>query len=328
MSKISVALCTYNGEKYLQHQLESIKNQTLGIHELIVCDDGSKDQTISILEDFKTHVNFPIEIHVNSSNLGSSKNFEKCIQLCTGDIVFLCDQDDWWYEEKVERQIGFFKAHPEIDAVFSNAVMVDQKGIPTGNTSFDQIEFYPEMQTKWNLGHAFEMLLKGYVVTGATLVIRKKICAEVFPVPEIIPELIHDGWISLYLSRQQKIGFISDPLIQYREHASQQVGLQGKEPTITLKDRFLRSRENKLARLQKKFDDAKALFNYFSALPLLDNHTTEKIKDRMLHYQMRSQLPSNRIKRFLPIVNHIINGDYKLHDGGKWWRPALGDLLE
>jgi glycosyltransferase involved in cell wall biosynthesis len=328
MSKISVALCTYNGEKYLQHQLESIKNQTHGIHELIVCDDGSKDQTLSILEDFKSHVDFKVEIHLNATNLGSSKNFEKCIQLCTGDIVFLCDQDDWWYEEKVEMQMKFFNAHPEIEAVFSNAIMVDQKGIPTGNTSFDQIEFYPEMQSKWDSGYAFDMLLKGYVVTGATLAIRKKICAEVFPVPEIIPELIHDGWISLYLSSQQKIGFISDPLIQYREHASQQVGLQGKEPIITLKDRLLRSREDKLARLQKKFDDAKALFDYFSSLPLKDTHTIVKIKNRMLHYQMRSILPNNRMKRILPILRHIIQGDYKLHDGGKWWRPALGDLVE
>lgn len=328
MLKISVALCTYNGERFLKHQLESIKNQTLGIHELIVCDDGSKDQTISILEDFKTHVNFPIEIHVNSSNLGSSKNFEKCIQLCSGNIIFLCDQDDWWYEEKVERQINFFNAHPEIDAIFSNAIMVDQKGVPTGNTSFEQIEFYPEMQSKWNLGQAFDMLLKGYVVTGATLAIRKKICSEVFPVPEIIPELIHDGWISLFLSIKNKIAFISDPLIQYREHENQQVGLQGKEPTITLKDRLIRSREDKLARLQKKFDDAKALFDYFSALPLQDTCTIVKIQDRMLHYQMRSQLPSQRIKRFLPIFNHLMNGNYKLHDGGKWWRPALGDLLE
>jgi glycosyltransferase involved in cell wall biosynthesis len=328
MSKISVALCTYNGEKYLQHQLESIKNQTHGIHELVVCDDGSNDQTISILEDFKSHVDFTVEIHVNATNIGSSKNFEKCIQLCTGDIIFLCDQDDWWYEEKVETQMKFFKAHPEIDAVFSNAIMVDQKGIPTGNTSFDQIEFYPEMQTKWNLGYSFEMLLKGYVVTGATLAIRKKICVEVFPVPAIIPELIHDGWISLYLSRKQKIGFISDPLIQYREHSSQQVGLKGKEPIITLKDRLIRSRGDKLARLKKKFDDAKALFDYFSALPFQDSQTIEKIKDRMLHYQMRSQLPNNRMKRILPIIRHVIKGDYQLHDGGKWWRPALGDLLE
>jgi len=81
-------------------------------------------------------------------------------------------------------------------------------------------------------------------------------------------------------------------------------------------------------RLKKKFDDAKALFDYFSGISLSDTNTTEKIKDRMLHYQMRSQLPKNRIKRFLPIVNHVISGDYKLHDGGKWWRPALGDLLE
>jgi hypothetical protein len=80
--------------------------------------------------------------------------------------------------------------------------------------------------------------------------------------------------------------------------------------------------------LKKKFDDAKALFDYFSTLALQDPHTTEKIKDRMMHYQMRSQLPNNRIKRIIPILNRVIKGDYKLHDGGKWWRPALGDLVE
>lgn len=328
MLKISVALCTFNGEKYLRQQLDSIKNQTHAVHELLVCDDGSKDQTISILNEFKTIVNFDVQIHINSSNLGSSRNFEKCIQLCSGDIVFLCDQDDWWFEEKVEKQIDFFNSYPKIDAVFSNAIMVAQEGDPTGKTSFEQIEFYPEMQSKWKSGQALEMLLKGYVVTGATLAIRKKICSEVFPVPNIIPELIHDGWISLYLSMYNRISFISKPLIYYREHASQQVGLQGKEPIITLKDRLMRSREDKLNRLKKKFDDAQALFDYFGHRPFQDPIVTNKIKDRMLHYQMRSQLPCNRFTRFLPIFTHVVKGEYKLHDGGKWWRPALGDLFE
>jgi glycosyltransferase involved in cell wall biosynthesis len=102
MESISVALCTYNGEEFLPKQLDSIKQQTCQVHELIVCDDGSRDATLTILEKFKDSVPFPVHIHQNSSNLGSSKNFEQCLQKCSGEIIFLCDQDDVWMPNKVE----------------------------------------------------------------------------------------------------------------------------------------------------------------------------------------------------------------------------------
>ena len=100
--------------------------------------------------------------------------------------------------------------------------MIDQAGNSNGKTNFEKIEFTESRQKFWIQGGAFEILSKGYVVTGATLAIRKKICDWVFPVPMIIPELIHDGWISLYLAMDQKIGFLTDILVEYREHESQQ----------------------------------------------------------------------------------------------------------
>jgi len=88
MKTISVALCTYNGERFLGQQLASIKNQSTPVHELVICDDGSTDRTFEIIETFQKSVDFPVILHTNATNLGSSKNFEKCIQACSGDIVF------------------------------------------------------------------------------------------------------------------------------------------------------------------------------------------------------------------------------------------------
>ena len=108
MTKISVALCTYNGEKYLHQQIDSILNQTVPVHEIVVCDDGSNDQTSKILTQYQTKFPEVFKIHFNTENLRSVKNFEKAISLCTGDIIFLSDQDDIWEENKVEVFIKYF----------------------------------------------------------------------------------------------------------------------------------------------------------------------------------------------------------------------------
>ena len=328
MESISVALCTYNGEEFLPKQLESIKQQTVAINELVICDDGSRDATRPILEKFKLSVPFPVHIHQNTTNLGSSKNFEQCLQKCTGEIIFLCDQDDVWMPNKVEKMMEYLRSHVTQEAVFSNAQIIDQRGLQTGNTSFKQIEFNQEAQTKWQSGGSFEILLKGYVVTGATVAIRKRCLPNLFPVPEIIPELIHDGWIALKLAIHNQIGYITEPLIQYREHESQQVGLKAKNDRVSLIDRFTRSRNDKLCRIRKKYDDAKALYQYIQSLPNIPKDVIDQLEKRYEFYSMRAHLPANRIFRIPPILKHVFNGSYKKQEGGKWWRPILGDLFE
>ena len=106
--KLSVALCTYNGEKYIKEQLESILNQTVAIDEIIICDDRSNDKTTAIIEQFQAEYPDKISLHKNHANLGSTKNFEKSISICTGDYIFLSDQDDIWKANKVEKIIQYF----------------------------------------------------------------------------------------------------------------------------------------------------------------------------------------------------------------------------
>src|SRR6266542_888200 len=107
--KISVAIGTYNGEKFLNVQLESILQQTIPVHEIIVCDDHSGDDTINILREFEVSYPSLLKIFANEKNLGVVKNFEKAISLCTGNIIFLADQDDVWNNNKVESVLNFFR---------------------------------------------------------------------------------------------------------------------------------------------------------------------------------------------------------------------------
>ena len=94
--KISIAMCTYNGAEFLPAQLQSILTQSRPPDEIIICDDRSTDDTQALLKKFATESPIPIAVHINDHNLGSVKNFERTISLCTGDVIALSDQDDVW----------------------------------------------------------------------------------------------------------------------------------------------------------------------------------------------------------------------------------------
>ena len=247
------------------------------------------------------------------------------------DLVFaqrVLDEDHFGLEKVKERIVEYLTAHPEKEAVFSNATMIDQAGFPTGKTSFEQIEFTPEVQGLWNAGGSFRILLKGYVVTGAALAVKKRALAKIGAVPNITKELIHDGWIALNLSMANQIGFINTCLIQYREHSNQQVGFKSKPARVSLLQRFTRSREEKLCTLRKKADIAHALLKHFEAENNVNDEITQALIRREAFYRMRANLPANRLFRFLPVFKHALKGAYQLEEGGKWWRPLLGDLFE
>lgn len=101
--KISIAMATYNGKKYLQEQLESFVAQKNLPHELVVCDDGSSDETLSIVSSFSEYAPFPVRIYKNPENLGYADNFLKAASLCKGDWIAFSDQDDVWLPEKLEQ---------------------------------------------------------------------------------------------------------------------------------------------------------------------------------------------------------------------------------
>ncbi|WP_353722628.1 glycosyltransferase family 2 protein [Dyadobacter sp. 676] len=324
---ISVAMCTYNGAKYLSEQLKSIADQTVSVDELVVCDDRSKDDTIEIIKSFAATCKFPVRIHVNGQNLGSTKNFEKCLSLCKGDIIFLCDQDDRWRRDKVQKQLAFLNARRDLDAVFSDAEIVGDDSQPTGRTIWEEIEFGKRRQEIWRGGKSHEILFKGFVVTGATLAIRKSCLARLMPFPTHVQDLIHDAWIAMVLSLENKIDFIPETLICYRIHSSQQVGFGNKVEKVELKDRFNRDRRLKLVPLQQKAKKLHDMYLLLLALPFIRHEKLRKLNLSQKHFHTRAALPENRLKRIIPVLNQLVRGYYQF-SSEDWWLPAAGDLLE
>lgn len=125
---VSVAMCTYNGAQYIEEQLLSILHQSVPVDEIVICDDGSTDETIEIIKRIKRDAAIPISIHINEPHLGVNLNFEKAIKLCHGDIIFLSDQDDIWEENKVDTIIDYFSTHEDKNVVFGDAVLIDRGG--------------------------------------------------------------------------------------------------------------------------------------------------------------------------------------------------------
>jgi glycosyltransferase involved in cell wall biosynthesis len=222
---ISVALCTYNGERYIRHQLDSILHQTIKPDEIVICDDVSSDSTMQILEEYKQNHPDIFRIHRNEVNLKSNKNFQKSVSLCTGDYIFCADHDDVWKTDKVEKILAVFKADASLEGVFSNAELIDGNGNVYENTSlWDQISFNEALYPKpVNL---FEIInRKGNIVTGATLCIKKEVKDFIFPFPDS-KDIYHDEWIALLLAYRKTLAYTTEKLIQYRIHSGQQVGAE------------------------------------------------------------------------------------------------------
>lgn len=215
--KTSVALCTFNGEKYLRKQLDSILEQTVAVDEIVVCDDLSTDATLSILNQYKETFPNIFKIHANEKNLRSVKNFEKAISLCENEIVFLCDQDDMWIPEKVEVILNQFKISPELQVIATNAFIInDDEDMLNVSTIYD----IPSKTTK----EMKEILFfHQNFCTGATMAVRKEFADDLMPFP---PENLyhHDEWIALKASLKNQLLFLNDRLIKYRIHQNQLVG--------------------------------------------------------------------------------------------------------
>lgn len=222
--RLSVAMCTYNGEKYIREQLMSIHNQTLSIDEIVICDDCSEDNTVIIIEDLIQQYNLPIQLQVNAWNHGYRKNFEQAICRCSGDIIFLSDQDDIWMPNKVETVINYFNHNPDKEFVFTNATLVNAVGINSfKQTLFDIVLLDRATLDLFDKGYHLEILSIYCRVTGATCALRASFMPYCIPFSNVI---VHDEMIAMTSAFQNKIGYINQCLIKYRQHGGQTVGLK------------------------------------------------------------------------------------------------------
>jgi glycosyltransferase involved in cell wall biosynthesis len=220
-NRISIALCTYNGERFLAGQLASIAQQTRPADELIVCDDRSTDRTVSMIREFASSVSYPVKIFENERNLGFVANFQQAIQLCDGDMIALCDQDDIWYPCRLERTEQEFDAHPEVGLVFSDGDIIDDQDRLQGTKLWPSFGFVGERKERM-FAADYTVLAKNRFVTGATVAFRSRLREHCLPVGS---GWLHDEWIVATAAGVAEVRPIDVPLIRYRQHTAQQVGL-------------------------------------------------------------------------------------------------------
>jgi glycosyltransferase involved in cell wall biosynthesis len=314
-------MCTYNGGRFLSEQLASIAVQDRPPDELVVCDDASLDDSRELVQKFARHCAFATQVLVNDTKLGSTKNFEKAISLCQGNIVALADQDDVWYRHKLQRIEKTFLASKAIVAAFSDADLIDEDSRLLGSGLWNAFSFDTSEQDRFENHRAMEVLVKHPVVTGATMAFRRELFDLVAPIPS---NHIHDRWISFLLAARGEFGVIRDPLMRYRRHQGQQEGLPPQvraELIIQAKTRGAIFHLDEIERLHQLHDRLRTRQRDF---PHAQCALTE-IEKKVSHLSHRAQLPRKRFARIPLVLRESLNLGYWRYSAG--WNSIAKDLV-
>ncbi len=314
---ISVALCTYNGELHLLAQLESIAAQTRPPDELIVCDDNSHDNTLAILEAFAKQAGFPVHITRNQENLRSTANFAQAIGLCQGDLVALCDQDDVWHPEKLEVLAAALEGNCAAGLAFSDAKLVNEALQPLQLTAWQSIDLHSRKRQWIEEGQAHRVFLSQYVVTGATMMFRSRYKELFLPVPE---SWVHDAWISLLLAAIAPVVIVERPLIDYRQHTQQQIGLR----RLGFWGLYRLAIARKGTSFQALRDQFGLALERLQDHPRADMRFLYGLEKKLEHLERRHALRQTGIKRYPAILAEALRGDYARYSYG--WKSVLQDL--
>ncbi len=224
-----VILATYNGERYVRTQVESILAQSVKPSRIIIRDDGSTDKTIAILQALKKESDVDIEIISDGFNLGYIKNFEKLSEYVEAEFVFFSDQDDIWVKNKAETLMAVFSSRNQANVVFSDAYLINNDLQKLG-TLWDHIKFKPQSgEIK------LEKILLNNIVTGATMAVRRSFLASVMPFPPKIP---HDYWLASNACASGSLIPAEEKLILYRQHENNQIGAKKSSLTDKFKAAF------------------------------------------------------------------------------------------
>ena len=214
MTTISIAMATYNGEKFIREQLNSLAAQVYLPSELIVTDDGSNDKTLDIIADFSRTAPFSVLIHPNTSRLNYRENFMRCASRCSGDLIAFCDQDDIWDPDKLATLVEYFD-RPDVDLVFHDFRLIDADGNQIADMASD---LCPVSVDPWTN------------IRGLTIAFRRKLLkySELWElsIDQFNPaeRMGHDQWYLFLAHSFNSYRHISQPLLSYRQHGANLYG--------------------------------------------------------------------------------------------------------
>ncbi|WP_118857360.1 glycosyltransferase family 2 protein [Sphingomonas mesophila] len=322
--RLSIAMTTYNGARFLPVQLASFESQSRQPDQLVVCDDGSTDSTIAILDQFARSAPFEVKVVRNAENLGHERNFGKAISLAEGDIIMLADQDDEWLPNKLSVVEHAFSAHPGVLLVANNVMITDERLVPTGRTVIEQ------MRRSGLYGKRGQGLTLGCATS-----FRRQLLELASPIPAL--DFGHDSWVHELAHALDSRLIVPEVLQLYRRHGANASnwGFDGAKPATPLT--IMKPSAGKdLSPIWKKRERAFALIGerlrslgpqaygrlgarrtYAEALAEVDN-ARDAVVRRMAVFG------KGRTGRMRLALSLLLRGDYRHFLG---WRSFLKDLI-
>lgn len=319
--KCSAVMCTFNGLRHLDEQLASLAAQSRPLDELVICDDHSTDGTWEAVREFARDSGIPTVIRRSESNVGYVRNFAEAVRLATGDVVFLCDQDDVWDQRKIAAFEDVFQSDPDVGLVFSDAELIDDSGRPIGQRAWQRriVDFTPEQRRAWlsRPSAAVERLMRGYVVTGATMALRSRYLPLVLPVPS--NAWTHDAWMAIVIAGVAPTVPLSESYTLYRLHPGQALGLEDPPGDLLLhRDEILRGRRTQLQLVSDRLKE------HADRFPPIDG-SVSVIDDMIDHLGKRVDITGSFLQRAPAVWRELQRGRYGRYSSGP--RSAMSDLF-
>jgi glycosyltransferase involved in cell wall biosynthesis len=321
--RLSIVMCTYNGAAYLQPQLDSLLAQIQLPDEIVLSDDASTDATMQLLEVFAVtarDAGVDVRLMRHATNVGFVENFSSALRQASGNVLFLCDQDDVWHADKLATMAARFVDDPTLLLLHSDARLVDADGRSMDCSMFDALQMTADEKLAIHDGRAFEVVMRRSFVTGATMAVRRSMIERALP---IAADWIHDEWLAAITAAVGKIDFIDAPLIDYRQHGGNQIGARRRTLAMKWRDLILprgRLLADEAKRLQR-------LETFLTQATFFDGAARAKqVGEKRLHFERRvaiGQLP--RYRRLSPILREARAGFYRRYGTGG--RSMLRDLL-
>ena len=275
---ISVALCTYNGERFVGQQIESILVQTIQDFEIIVSDDNSKDNTIEILKSYSVK-DKRIKIITNEQNVGFKKNFERAISKCKGEYIALCDQDDIWLPNHLEVLLHIIGDKP---MACGDALFIDEKdqSLNIKLSQREHLEYLPAP----GIDQAYTIAFYRSAFQGASMLLKREFCSQCMPIPEKVE--FHDLWFCLLSCFHGGFSYTYELVNHYRMHSKNVTGYH-----IKPKNRYIDS------------------VHWFNILRDHDYSRREKMLEAMIEHD--SAYVADRYK---PLVREWLGVMYRHHN--------------
>jgi len=318
---LSVVMATFNGEAFIEAQLDSILRQTRLPDEIVICDDGSTDNTLAIVKRVRSSAPDSVswQVVANTTPLGVAGNFLSAARLATGDLIALADQDDWWVPVKLRTLEDTLIAHDAL-LVHSDAELVDEAGHLLGMSVTDSLRMTPGERRGLIAGRGLAQLVRRNLVTGHTVLMRRSVVELAGDIP---PGWLHDEWWALIAAAHGRVVLCPQILGHYRQHEINQVGAT-RSGFARLMERFGEPQEDFRARHRTRHEGLEAyLEKHESSLP---DSVTRLLRSRIAHYSWQATLPASRVLRLGPIAWQVVTGTYHRYRRGIF--DALRDFMQ